>query len=330
MKKLIKEKVKVKDKYFFLFLLLFMFILASCTSNISNITDKKLNCNTGSQGLNAYFDSNNDNILREDSVKTLKVYLNNLGVFDSYGFLKLKYNPDLFNVYVYDKKQQKFIDDDKIKFFIEGKKNYNECKGETKLFLFQIKPYKLPLSVNKLEQQLSLDVCYKYGFNFTTNICVKKETGEINALGDSCVPKEEFFTGQGSPLIISKISKPEVVNNKVKFKVFFENKDSGFITADKNTPNSLEENCNLNNNLKNYIYIKAFLDNYRLNCNIVDSEIEGKMKLLPSLEENSYFLECSTIDDVNLDSTMQMTFNAEIYYYYNKRNSDNIDVVITR
>ncbi len=312
---------------FFLLTIFFLsFSFSSC--NISSFTDKKLDCSSGSQGLSSFFEEKHY-ILKENSDSILKVFLYNKGVFDSEGILKLKYNTDLFDVKSFDYKNNSFVDSNKILFFIEGKKPYNNCVGDKNIFLFKIKPYSLPLSVNKFDQELNLDLCYHYGFNFSSKICVQKNLG-LNALEESCTPKEQFFSGQGSPLVIYKISKPEFSNGIVKFKVFFKNEGEGFITADKNVPNSIEEACNLENNINNYVFIKGFLDNYRLDCSTINSEIEGKTKLLYSFdnEENSYYVECKA-ENVSLESTREMFLNLQLFFYYVDRNVDSTIVTIS-
>ncbi len=328
------KKVIVKKKNFFsiknsnfvfLFLLLLFFLFSLSSCNFSSVTNEKLDCSSGSEGLKASFENHNY-LFKENSDNIIKVFLYNKGVFDSKGILRLKYNTDLFNVKSYDYNTKSFVDNNNVLFSIEGKKPYNECLGDKKLFLFKIVPYKLPLSVNKFSQELSLDLCYKYGFNFSSNICVQKSF-DINALGEDCTPKEQYFSGQGSPVYISKISKPEYSDNTVKFKIFFKNAYNGFITADKNVQNDLFEACNLNNNVKNYIYIKGFLDSYKINCENFDV-VEGKTKLI-ELDDGEYFLECK-VENVNLDSTRNMFLNLEVAYYYIDRSLDFATVTITK
>ncbi len=327
----IKKNFRSKNIILFSLLVLFLFSLSSC--NFSSITNEKLDCSSGNQGLKAYFE-NNHYLLKENSDSIIKVFLNNNGAFDSKGILRLKYNTDLFKIQAYNSEEKTFLDEDKILFSIEGKKPFNECKGDKKMFLFKIKPYSLPLSVNKFDQQISLDLCYKYGFNFSSNICVEKNL-DMNALGDNCVPSEQHFTGQGSPIIISKISKPEYSDNTVKFKIFFKNEGNGFITADKNVQNNLIEACNLKDNVKDYVYIKGFLDSYVIsseNCGyehlLNEDGDKVKVKLTP-LEDNEYFLECK-IENVNLDSTRNMFLNLQVVYYYIDRNLDDATITITK
>ena len=333
--------------------MLLVLIIAGCTP-----ANYPLNCNTGTQGFSASFDSGSmRNNYDSGIIMPLRVTLYNSGASDAQAIVRVGYNQDLLLMSSSDLSSCKsssacekegcsnVCGPPKLKVNLSGKSNFDSCQGSATTGTFYIKPYTLPLASQSFKTNLQLDVCYHYWNNLTNQkVCVDPNTGSLNALQPNCKASDiNLGGGQGSPVGIVKIEAPVYKQNskKVFIRVYIRNFGNGNIVASE-TANSLEDACSLQPDVhNNYVNVKGFLDNYELDCNMNNpGAITDKTYLQydpQTITQNNqqetlkdYYFNCETKEPVNIDSAVNMNLNLMIAYYYRNFNQDSQTINIRK
>jgi hypothetical protein len=320
-----------------------VFLLASC--------NPELVCDAGTDGVSASFtDRNSMRMLEQDREMPIVVSIKNNGASPAEGIVRLRFNQDLVRV----EPLSRSFDE------LPGKEDWNRCLGQEDRVLFSVNPYPLPITAQKFDTDLSLDVCYKYATNFSTTVCVDPRSPGINVLDPNCVPAEKSFSGgQGGPLGIVRVSSPVYYDDtngpgSARIRFTLENYGNGRIVTHIN-PDNLELSCSLNPDVfENYLYVKAFLDDQKMECTELNPDIAraptfgvdpqgnpaGNKTYLRADPEQietrdgvatlRRFTFVCTVPDLELDRELDMRINMELAYFYRDSRSDTMTVELRK
>lgn len=300
---------------------LLILTLSSCLPQ-----SQELICTTGREGIQASFVNFPEN-MQQNITMPLIVEFENRGAYESKQvFAWLRYGKDFFEV-----------ETDQIEITnFEGKSTFNRCTPQIDRRVYEITPYELPFATTRFERPLTIDLCYHYGNNLSTQVCVDPIPSEINALEPNCRPSDRHISGgQGSPLGITKVDAPVFITTDrststghVRIGVHLENFGDGIILAFEEENRALDSCTYQDGTYKDYVFFKAFLDNYQLDCAQFDAPgqtIENKsfMRYDPEVISTDtgsqtlkkYYLLCES-DPIVLERELSMNFDVEMHYYY--------------
>lgn len=312
-------------------------LIAACDPN------PELSCQQGTQGVVVSFGSTTDisNVRAGESNPAI-VEIANKGAYPASGVARITYNEDLLS-----------MEPREIPFELEGGAAWNRCEGTLTRNQTSIEPFELPPTASHLDQEIRIDACYRYENNLSTQLCISPLSDVVSATEQACSPARRGFSGgQGGPLSVVRIDPVAVYDDsdgtqQVRVAVYLENHGDGEIIVPR-TPNADEQACTFGQSFSNFVYAKAFLDNYRLSCSTMPSpgdRPDGDKAFLrydPEVIENRgetetlrrYYLECvgpvetdasgNILPDaqnpdraeLDLDEALTMTFDLHLDYFY--------------
>ena len=294
----------------------------------------ELDCKSGREGITARFVTGQFPTNIQQEVQTpILIEVENRGAYTSKQvYVWLRYGKDFF---------ESNRDEIDITGF-PGKAQWNRCTPQVQRDQITIEAFELPIATTSFQRPLTLDICYHYTNNVSTQVCVDPLPSSISALEPNCRPSERRISGgQGSPLGITKLDTPTFIkesgsdtSGKVRIGIHLENFGDGMILAYEEPDIPIEACTFQEQTYQNHVFIKAFLDNHRLDCNLLTGpvEIENKVFLRydPEVVEldtgrmtiKNYFLLCETEDTIDLSREVVMTFDANIEYYYRDTRAD--------
>ena len=311
-----------------------LLIIASC--------EVPLDCDVGTTGVSASFtDRNSIRSLEQGINAPIIVSIANTGSSSASGFVRLGYNQDLLEV---ETTSHAFS-------ALPGKETWNRCQGQEERMRFDAKPYPLPIVTQRFETDLTLDICYEYETNFTTTVCVDPRTQGINILDPNCVPQERRFSGgQGGPVGVVRVAAPVYQDHNdgtVRIRFTVQNFGDGRIVTHEE-PNELERSCSISDVSENYLFVRTFLDNTRMDCTELNPSFQDapvaarnedgsvalyKTYLRPDPERietrdgmltlNTFTFVC-TASGIDLERELDMQVNTELRYFYRDTRSDSI------
>jgi len=284
--------------------LLFMFVLVSCTSGgyrPRNYQDT--NYYTGTEGVNVEFmDNSPPRQVRENTQFPVALILKNQGAFSLnssfYGVLSFGYDKFYFEesssaqpstVLGTNLSEWQFL-------VLEGKSPIFPDGGSMYKFLPTLKTKQINSQRQSPESEIVASVCYPYQTFLSERVCI--DTYSIDDIREkNCEVEKHTYSGQGAPLVITKLSY-ELQNyggvSKPVFYMTIKNMGKGSVMAP-------DKNCVVQAQYKNdwgKILVSASLGGEPLVCN--PSPV--------ALRDNGAQVRC----DLN-----SLGFNANLNYYTN-------------
>lgn len=301
-----------------------MLVVLFLLSSSSCIPQKELVCNVGMDGISASFTRETMRQVYDENVMyPFVVEIKNRGAYNSQVYFQISHNKDLLTI------NPEVLTTD---YIIEGKAPWNECTGSIRREVFEITPTYLPVAVQDFRTEISLNVCYEYRTDLNTTLCVHNNIGQINAIGANCkYGDKNFGGGQGAPLGFVRAEAPVFLSvegiDRIRVRLYLRNYQNGNIVA--SADEGLENACSRRTgNLSDMIRVEGYLDQYELNCNLLTSQFvpDGYTQLRPDPQRvvrndvetvlKDYYLECETIDPVELNSAREMSLNIKAEYHY--------------
>ena len=313
-----------------------LFILITLLVILISSCDPPLECDTGTHGVSASFsDRNSIRTMEQNRTVPVVVSIKNEGASPTQGIVRLRHNQDLVRV---NPNNITFSD-------LPGKEDWNRCLGQEERVVFDVNPYPLPITAQRFDTDLTLDICYEYETNFSTTVCVDPRSQGINVLDPNCVPGERTFRGgQGGPLGIVRVSAPVYYDDdggSVRIRFTLENFRNGRIVS--YSTDSLDHSCSLHPDVfENYISVDAYLDDKTMECTELNPDFDrypqnddgsSKTYLRPDPEQmetrdgmvtlRRLTFVC-TASDIGIERELDMQLRTEMRYYYRDTRSDSI------
>ncbi|MBI4141875.1 hypothetical protein HY484_03050 [Candidatus Woesearchaeota archaeon] len=155
------------------------------------------------------------------------------------------------------------------RFSLKGKSVFNPF-GESKIIKLSARARELGANVARVPAGFSLDLCYPYHTEVSTQICINPEPTTITKPKTVCSPSAQSFSGQGAPVAVTRIEAPQILPHEnpalVKPQIILniKNVGQGFVVdrnrfADACTPRGGKE-------LFNIVRISGVLSELSLDC----------------------------------------------------------------
>lgn len=298
-------------------------------------TERTLDCRTGTEGFDVSFSNTYFPERIRPGVETpIIVDIANRGATTDTARIRLSYNRDFFSS---DRPLAETLT-------VVGKERSNRCTGMNERTQFTIKAYELPVAVSSFERPLIIDLCYHYGTNVTTQVCIEPVPDELSAVEPNCKASDVTLSGgQGAPLSVTQVDAPvyfeNVSGSYVRFPIRLVNHGDGTIIA-HSTENDFDAACSFSDEgiFENYVYVKALLDgsDEGIRCDGLGTPDRepptGKVYLRYDPDrierddgvfetvKNHYF-ECVAEVDSFSDARTAV-LDLEIYYYYREFRAD--------
>ncbi|MFT4309427.1 MAG: hypothetical protein ACMXYL_02990 [Candidatus Woesearchaeota archaeon] len=294
-------------------------ILSSC-----NGVNPELRCNTGTQGVTATFSRDTMRTSYDENVEyPLVIDIENKGAYSTQVYLQISHNRDIVSI------EPPHIVTERP---VEGKEHWNECRGTMSKELFTITPRRMLAAVEEFRTDIALNLCYEYKTDLNTTLCVHNNISRINVVTDNCrYGDKSFGGGQGSPLSFIRAEAPTYLpndDNKVRIRLYLRNYGQGRIVA--SDTEGLESACRSETGIYNdFVRIEsAYLDQYEMDCSLLPfttgpsdhthlrADHQRTVQNNVEIILRDYYIECQTIQGVDLTSPREMSLNIRMAYYY--------------
>ncbi|MBI4140295.1 hypothetical protein HY485_00500 [Candidatus Woesearchaeota archaeon] len=165
------------------------------------------------------------------------------------------------------------------RFSLKGKSVFNPF-GESKIIKFSAHAGELASQVARVPAGLSVDVCYPYHTEVSAQVCINPEPTIISKPKSVCTPSAQSFSGQGAPVVVTKIDVPQILplDNPAlvqpQITLSIKNVGRGFVVdkyrfADACTPRGGKE-------LYNVVRIGGYLSELPLDCRPQELRLSDK------------------------------------------------------
>ncbi|HLD04969.1 MAG TPA: hypothetical protein VJG90_04600 [Candidatus Nanoarchaeia archaeon] len=255
-------------KYFILIALL---LLTGCVSQ-GGQPYKDVNYFTGTDGVTIQLIENAPaKIIDEESTFPVWALVQNKGSYD----VQNQEGDPAQNVYVTIIKDNYFIQGTTegyaAPFPIRGK---SDAYPEGQFYTLDLGMYKastIPGNFEKPETPLLITACYPYKTKLTQDVCIDVNT--LNKRVQPCKSTETTFSGQGAPVVITKIepNMQQLQGGFVRptFKIYMDNKGKGQVISPTPSQRPPDQICALQGAQKDEtdrVQIKAYLSDLQLDC----------------------------------------------------------------
>ncbi len=210
----------MNTKHYFIITLVFFFFLTACGGSSYNAADFK----TGYKGLvvTPIKNAPPKEIYAGSNIK-VGIRLENLGAYEATnGKIQLS---------GFDKTYLSFFKTEETLETMEGKSAINPI-GSMNFKEFEGK-VSLPEGLKEHLEKFNIVTSYDYTMELNHDACINPHMYELSSEKDACRIKDSVsFSGQGSPIAITKVEEIIFPGNKpkVEFRLHFKNKDKGKVT----------------------------------------------------------------------------------------------------
>ena len=188
--------------------------------------------------------------------------------------------------------------DGKIQFNLEGKSLYN-LEGGIKDIILEASTEKLPAQRSTQSVNILLTACYEYKTKLVDTICINPDI--YGNQEKACEMRDKSYSGQGAPVLITRIETKISSTSKVKFIIHIQNIGNGLVISKHDVENA----CSGKKINYNVIHIeKAMLGNKNIRCD--KKEIK--------LKADSTTIVCES--DIDKNGAYSTTINLELSYGY--------------
>lgn len=302
-------------------ILLLALIISSCNSSVSNknkspISD--INIYKGTEGLD--FDFLKDappSDLYQNQTFQITTLIKNKG---AYPISNAKM------VASFDSQDFDFLSQKSFSFSMKGKELYNPTNDEVvKNFYVKAVPL-LPNSVF-LQSSILLTVCYDYSNKLNTEVCVDTDPFNLKPVEKACKMTDLSFSGQGSPVTVTKIEQKMVTSEsgyRPQFKIYMKNAGKGQVVSKE----KVYEVCGsqqIDRDSINVITLKDVrFSKYSKNA----GDIECEPQNLRLINNEDYFI-CTLKEESIIprdEATFKTNFYLEYEYGYTLSKSKDINI----
>ncbi len=155
------------------------------------------------------------------------------------------------------------------RFNLKGKSLFYPF-GESKYFSLRAQGTELGPQLERVISGISIDVCYPYQTKFSSLVCINPESSVNSKPTKVCTPSSQSFSGQGSPVAITKIDAPIILPHEnpslIKFQIVLhvQNLGTGFVVLKQKYADACSQKSG--QDIFNVVQITGSLEDSPLEC----------------------------------------------------------------
>jgi hypothetical protein len=237
--------------------------------------------NTGKEGMVIEFSTSNPTNVYEQEQFSNEIIINNKGSYDvkSTNPAKVLISYDTYSLSGGNNNGQIVLNN----IALQGKNQFYPV-GEEFPFEANFKANPLTYLREKSTATISYNLCYPYATQLTTMMCIDTKTATRSAAIAECtVQNYNGASGQGAPIVITKIVPQILLQNKYvrpQFDIYVENLGGGYVTNSASCSNTDINNAQTSDKVNIRAWLSNKINGIELQCGPV--ETSGILRLIDS------------------------------------------------